>query len=1098
MARYKKTENDNGLIGYYDEISGNTIEAKFEGGPSDFGTDTYGGKPYATIQQHSKFGVIDEYGNLVVPAEYEDAYHLCDDLFAVRKSYGTEDWRLGIINLKGEVIIPFEYRAILKEGPFIQCATNATAQKNTLLWRFSTHRYEYLHLSGLKWLNNQLEVIYEGEIKEIKDFRNNALIIIKEGLKLGAINSSGKTIIPAKYTELYCPCENRFIAGIQDHEIRFGVINEKEKAIIPFEYKQIDSENGSFYCCYTERGSVDAIWMNRSGSEIFQGKATPLSDTFLKIEKNGKQGVINQEGKRIINYIYDDIICIEDKLVVSRDEKVGILGGSGELIIAPSYSRIECIHLSDFKHISAGHTEVGQYYPEYPFDSSAGGSPLFKREIYYTSGYYSSGFIRRGKFLFENDTVFILETDEYSELFTLEEGLLQDSKSEKIAALTNISFAVKRNGKWGVYRADIKQILIPCTYDRITFSGGHTVLLNQGELWGAQTLVLPTHPSYTASYCDTNIPISFYEIKIIDPLETLFSAKYKTKDSFYGKNNEEEFPYYYTLVNRYGEKIESTRYLCSGEHFIYFSDDRILSCNGEKKYGFISLKGYQSIPFKYDIIQYRGNHTFDVCINGTWGILDISGKEQIRYLERIPQNGKKRHIVRDCRTEYYGVLNENGTECIPPIYEHLMFANENRNLIFFGYKGLEESKDRNFFSGKVSGAIWGCINAEEGKVIIDDQYDCFKLQDGFILGGRNGCMLYEDTGRDFYESEYGGIYDLFDLSGKLIIGGFSYFLYDNQRQIYFLLYGGRWQQYPDRYTFIKGNSRWLVLTRDLISIVKKSDGERATFQDGFIGTITEKTEGEVVTNYWNMPLELFSINLPVIKDNLMISGDDTTQYAVRLEDGVSSMGHKKISILSNDMYFFWDIAKNKPTVGLAHFIPREGENYVEEVILDPTKEHLSLLTNPIEGYAFGVQEYEDGLCKVILYDINHLEQAPLIAIESIGTKELKEHILADLLLLSIDENAEGLKRIILSDHKVFEEVFLNLISPLTPYLSSKENYWFAPDDYLNGISIEDDDQLESLQYNNRYDYIEDNWDAMTDGMYGDMPDGFSGDFDFLG
>ncbi len=39
-----------------------------------------------------------------------------------------------------------------------------------------------------------------------------------------------------------------------------------------------------------------------------------------------------------------------------------------------------------------------------------------------------------------------------------------------------------------------------------------------------------------------------------------------------------------------------------------------------------------------------------------------------------------------------------------------------------------------------------------------------------------------------------------------------------------------------------------------------------------------------------------------------------------------------------------------------------------------------------------------------------------------------------------------------------------------------------------------------------YDYMADTWDAMTDGMYGDMsdgfdgdmPDGFDGDFDFYG
>lgn len=40
----------------------------------------------------------------------------------------------------------------------------------------------------------------------------------------------------------------------------------------------------------------------------------------------------------------------------------------------------------------------------------------------------------------------------------------------------------------------------------------------------------------------------------------------------------------------------------------------------------------------------------------------------------------------------------------------------------------------------------------------------------------------------------------------------------------------------------------------------------------------------------------------------------------------------------------------------------------------------------------------------------------------------------------------------------------------------------------------------SSQYDGFYDtdYRRDTWDAMTDGQYGDMPDGFDGDFDFLG
>lgn len=39
--------------------------------------------------------------------------------------------------------------------------------------------------------------------------------------------------------------------------------------------------------------------------------------------------------------------------------------------------------------------------------------------------------------------------------------------------------------------------------------------------------------------------------------------------------------------------------------------------------------------------------------------------------------------------------------------------------------------------------------------------------------------------------------------------------------------------------------------------------------------------------------------------------------------------------------------------------------------------------------------------------------------------------------------------------------------------------------------------VEPYYYSNR-EMMQDTWDAMTDGQYGDMPDGFNGDFDFLG
>ena len=55
------------------------------------------------------------------------------------------------------------------------------------------------------------------------------------------------------------------------------------------------------------------------------------------------------------------------------------------------------------------------------------------------------------------------------------------------------------------------------------------------------------------------------------------------------------------------------------------------------------------------------------------------------------------------------------------------------------------------------------------------------------------------------------------------------------------------------------------------------------------------------------------------------------------------------------------------------------------------------------------------------------------------------------------------------------------------------------DCYENDDSWEDNDWgADYLDDYEDYDYARDTWDAMTDGMYGDMPDGFDGDYSFMG
>ena len=449
------------------------------------------------------------------------------------------------------------------------------------------------------------------------------------------------------------------------------------------------------------------------------------------------------------------------------------------------------------------------------------------------------------------------------------------------------------------------------------------------------------------------------------------------------------------------------------------------------------------------------------------------------------------------------------SRCIPTLYEHLQIT-DNQNIVFFGYGGYEN--DYNNFFSPISYASWGCLR-NDGKILITPRYDCFKFYCNlFILAGRDGHMLGEGQhGFSYHETEYSGLYDLYNFDGKLILGGFTDFSYDNNRKLYLFKFGGHWKTDCEDYDeygnsifyysfhFEKGNSRWLILDNNLTSIVKDKQGRRKVFNEGFIGTITRKEEKGRVVNYWNMPLELFSINRPCFSHNLMICDNDNYQVAIRLEDGSISYEHNKIHVISNDLFFFMDVYEIGRGIGLSKFaINKEGE-LTEKIIIDPIDEGNCILTTPIEGYVFGIYEYDNNLCRVRLYDINDAEKKPLTAIESIEESKLIDYISRGFLLISIDNSASGLSRMIMPQRSIFDKSFVDIISPKESELFYKpfeKKYWFTDDCHLYD-NTDNEDCLDG-DFGDSYDFMKDSWDAMTDGMYGDMPDGFDGDFDFLG
>lgn len=117
------------------------------------------------------------------------------------------------------------------------------------------------------------------------------------------------------------------------------------------------------------------------------------------------------------------------------------------------------------------------------------------------------------------------------------------------------------------------------------------------------------------------------------------------------------------------------------KHFEWYNSNKILTQLGSK-YGFISLSGFFSIPFKYDEIELRKDGCFNVRIDKSWGVMTIDGYEfiPVKYSEKIADNFKNL-IVQDSISGGLGILNEHGKECIPTLYEHLQIT-DNQNIVF--------------------------------------------------------------------------------------------------------------------------------------------------------------------------------------------------------------------------------------------------------------------------------------------------------------------------------------------------------------------------------------------------------------------------------
>lgn len=273
---------------------------------------------YFVLTKENKYGVIDKSGNVVVEPNYQAVQipNPSKPIFICINSYNqeSEEYNTVVYNDKKEKIL-VEYQNVQAIPIDTNIETNPY-EKSILSYK-KDGKYGLISLEG----KEITKPVYE-EISSI-NYKEGTFLTRKDG-KAGVINMKGKVIIKNDYETITSDnyyneaTKNKttgFIVSKKTEEgYRYGYINYRGATILQEEYTelervtQVPSEKEYYFIAF-KNGQAGLlkdkeVLLNYEYEDI---QYNAMNDIFI-IQRNGKQGVVNREGKIILHTEHDSIL----------------------------------------------------------------------------------------------------------------------------------------------------------------------------------------------------------------------------------------------------------------------------------------------------------------------------------------------------------------------------------------------------------------------------------------------------------------------------------------------------------------------------------------------------------------------------------------------------------------------------------------------------------------------------------------------------------------------------------------------------------------------------------------------------------------------
>ncbi len=287
-----------------------------------------------------KYGVINKDGEEIIDTNFDmiQIPNPSKDIFVCMSNYNAEtgSYETKIYNKnREELFTDYEkVEAISRQ----ESLDNIPYEKSVLKYK-ENGKYGLINLSGKKITKPIYDDIQALEYKE-------GMLTVKQNDKFGIININGDEIIKVKYdgiqADQYSLNENHnkkagFIVSIKTNDgYKFGYINYKGKTLLETEYNEIARIN-----YINDDESVYLVAFKNGQAGLFKNKSKVLENEYediqfdninnlLILQRNGKQGVSDLDGKKIIQLEYDNIIITGNSINAQKGDEVTVFNSEGE------------------------------------------------------------------------------------------------------------------------------------------------------------------------------------------------------------------------------------------------------------------------------------------------------------------------------------------------------------------------------------------------------------------------------------------------------------------------------------------------------------------------------------------------------------------------------------------------------------------------------------------------------------------------------------------------------------------------------------------------------------------------------------------------